>query len=62
LLGAAEALRDRMEFPLNPADVPRHEQTVAVVRARLADERLAAEWARGRAMTMEDAIELAMGG
>jgi tetratricopeptide (TPR) repeat protein len=62
LLGAAEALRDRLEFPLSLAYVPRHEQTVAQMRARLGDERLAAEWARGRAMPLDDAIALAMSG
>jgi tetratricopeptide (TPR) repeat protein len=62
LLGAAEALRDRLEFPLSLAYVPRHEQTVQMVRGRLGDERLAAEWARGRAMPLEDAIEVAMEG
>jgi tetratricopeptide (TPR) repeat protein len=61
LQGAAEALRDRMPFPVPPAYVPRHEEGVAMVRARLGDERLAAEWARGRAMPLEEAIALAMG-
>jgi hypothetical protein len=62
LQGAAEALRDRLGFPLNPADVARHEAAVALVRARLGDERLASEWARGRAMPLDEAIELAMAG
>jgi len=62
LLGAAEALRDRFQFPLAPAYVPRHEAAVALVRARLGDERLAAEWARGRALALDDAIASAMTG
>jgi len=51
-----------MGFPLAPAYLPTHETGVAMVRARLGDERLAAEWARGRAMPLDDAIALAMPG
>lgn len=62
LLGAAEALRDRMGFPLAPAYLSAHEAGVGMVRGRLGDERLAAEWAHGRAVSLDDAIALAMAG
>jgi hypothetical protein len=57
LWGAAERLREEIGAPLPPNEKSRYEQQVAAARAALADD---AAWAEGRAMTLEQAIELAL--
>jgi len=56
LLGAAEALRETIGAPLLPPDLPDYQQTVAAVRASLAVEVFAEHWAKGRALTLEEAV------
>ena len=56
LLGAAEALRETIGAPLLPPDLPDYQQTVAAVRASLAAEMFAEHWAKGRALTLEEAV------
>ncbi len=60
LIGAAEALHgpfDPLLYPSNRAEI---ERIMAVTRAQLDEVAFAAVWAEGRAMTMEQAIELAL--
>ena len=57
LFGAAEALRKRTGLVMpNPANQLLYEQHVAALRAQLAPERLAAAWAAGRALPLDEAI------
>jgi predicted ATPase len=60
LFGAEEALREAMGAPLPPADRAEHERSVAAVRAALGEEAVAAAWAAGRAMSLDEAIALAL--
>ena len=61
LLGAVEALREGMDFSLRPVEGD-YDRSVTAVRAALGDVAFAAAWAEGRAMTLEQAIEYALGG
>ncbi len=61
LSGAAAALREAMGAPLQPFERISYDRDVGVVRAALGEEAFAAAWARGRVMTLEQAIEYALG-
>jgi tetratricopeptide (TPR) repeat protein len=61
LLGAAEALREVPRAPRVPSRQADYERTRADVRAALGEEAFAAAWAAGRAMSLEDAVALALG-
>jgi predicted ATPase/DNA-binding SARP family transcriptional activator len=60
LFGAAEGLRDALGAPLPRADRTEDGLSVAAVRAALGEEAFAAAWAAGRAMSLEQAIALAL--
>jgi len=60
LLGAAEALRQAVGSPGEGTDRLDYERFVARARAGLDDESFATAWAKGRAMTLEQAIAYAM--
>ncbi len=59
LLGAAEALRERLGEPLPGPDLPLHDQVIADVRGALGDERYQAAWDRGRSMPEQEIVTLA---
>ena len=61
LFGAAEALREAMGMTIHfSADRALYEQQVATVQAQLGEATLAASWAEGRAMTLEQAVAYAL--
>jgi len=61
ILGAAERLREEIGTPLPPIDLPQYEQRVASARAALGDNAaFDRAWQEGRALTLEEAIELAL--
>jgi non-specific serine/threonine protein kinase len=60
LLGAAEALREEVGIPVEPALADAHAQTVEAVHAALGDEAFARERATGRGMSRRDAIAAAI--
>jgi DNA-binding NarL/FixJ family response regulator len=53
LCGMAEALRETMEAPLPPVELPAYERTVATARAQLGEEAFARARAEGRSMSLE---------
>jgi tetratricopeptide (TPR) repeat protein len=59
LLGAAEALRDKISYPLVPAWRADYEDTLGLVRAGLGDAAFTAAWRAGRMLTTEQALTLA---
>ena len=61
LWGAAAALRERIGNPRSPADQNKAAERWASVRAELGDAVFTAAWDAGRAMTMEQAVEFALG-
>ena len=61
LLGATEALLETTGAVLWPADRIEYERDVSDLRAQLDEAAFDAAWAEGRAMTMEQAIETALG-
>ena len=60
LLGAAQDAREAMGVPLPVNCRANYDRTLWVVRQRLDEATLAATWAEGRAMTMEQAIAYAL--
>ena len=60
LLGAAEVLFENVGASLEPGEQALHEQTVAALRAELGEARLADLWAKGRSMSLEESVELAL--
>ena len=60
LLGAAEALRERINIPMTPAERPEYEREVNDLRNNMEEVTFARAWAEGRTMTMEEAIEYAL--
>ena len=61
LLGAADQLRQRMRTPIISTSVPLHDLSVRTVRAELDAQEFAAAWEAGRSMSLQAAIELALG-
>lgn len=62
LFGAAEALREALNAPLSPVELPLVEQAVADMRASLDEAIWERARAEGRTMTMEEAIGVALAG
>jgi predicted ATPase/class 3 adenylate cyclase len=60
MLGAAEAIREAIATPQSLADQGRYGECVSAVRRCLDPERLAEEWAKGRAMSPEAAADYAL--
>jgi hypothetical protein len=60
LFGMAEALRTALGLRRDPPEQAHHDQSLASTRAALGDATLAARWAEGEALTLEQAIEYAL--
>ena len=60
LLGAVEALLERLGARLDPTERAEFDHTLAAAHAQLDEAAFNAAWAEGRAMTMEQAIALAL--
>jgi len=56
LLGAASALRSGHGMPLPPSEQADNERTVALARRALGDEAFVSAWARGQALSLEQAV------
>jgi DNA-binding NarL/FixJ family response regulator len=62
LYGAAEALREAIGIPLPPYHRPEYEREVAVTREALGEDRFAAAYAAGRALSIDEAVAEALAG
>ncbi len=62
LFGAAEALREKIQSPMTDYERVEYDQSVARLRAILAEAEFNALWTEGRAMTMGQAIAYALEG
>jgi tetratricopeptide (TPR) repeat protein len=60
LFGAAENLRESLNSPMMATERIEYDQNVSALRAQMEESAFATAWAEGRAMTMEQAIELAL--
>ena len=60
LLGAAEALRERIGTPLPPSQRRQYDLQVTFLRDDLDEAAFATAWAEGRATTLEQAVEVAL--
>jgi tetratricopeptide (TPR) repeat protein len=61
LFGAASALRETLDVPLpQPEHTLYYDQAVADLRTALGEEAFVAAWAEGRALSLEEAIALAL--
>ena len=60
LWASAESVREKIGAPLPPKEREQIDLEVASARQVLGDVPFSAAWARGRGMTLEQAIELAL--
>jgi predicted ATPase/class 3 adenylate cyclase len=60
LLGAAEALRERINIAMSSLERVEYEKEVAKLRAGTSEAQFATRWNNGRVMTMEQAIRFAL--
>jgi tetratricopeptide (TPR) repeat protein len=60
LLGAAEALRQKIESDMTLPERKEYEKEVADIKANMDGKEFASLWAEGRSMTMEQAIQFAL--
>ena len=58
LFGAAEALREKINIAMMPQERIEYEREVTDLRAGMDESVFNSAWAQGRAMTMEEAIEV----
>jgi len=56
LSGAAEAMRESLNICLSPIEQKKSDRTKTAARAGLDEKAFAAEWSRGLAMTLEQAV------
>jgi len=59
LLGAAEALRERISYPVPRGALPTYQQTIAGIQSSLSMLQFATAWVEGRALSPAEAIALA---
>jgi non-specific serine/threonine protein kinase len=59
--GAAAILREKINSPMPTYEHNKYERNVAEARLALGEEAFSAAWERGRAMTMDEAVALAIG-
>jgi DNA-binding CsgD family transcriptional regulator/tetratricopeptide (TPR) repeat protein len=60
LFGAAEALHERIGSPPSVSQRRDHEPVIPAVRAALGDDAFRAAWSAGRALSVDDAVALAL--
>jgi len=60
LLGASEALREQTRSIMTDHELVEYDQAILRLRSMLIPEELNSLWSKGRAMTMEEAIQLAL--
>lgn len=60
LFGAAEPFHEALYYSLLPIWRAEYERSVTAVRAQLDEATFTAAWTKGRAMTMEQAVEYAL--
>jgi tetratricopeptide (TPR) repeat protein len=61
LLGAAEILRERIQSPMTDHEQIEYGRSVAQLRSMLKETELTSVWSEGRLMTMDQAIQFALG-
>jgi DNA-binding NarL/FixJ family response regulator len=60
LLGASAALRERMSFPVPPVERPTLDRVTAAARRTLGEDAYAAALADGRALSLQQAVDLGL--
>jgi tetratricopeptide (TPR) repeat protein len=60
LLGAAESLRERINIHMQPHEHAEYDREVSDLRASMNDQQFRELWGRGRALSMDEAVELAL--
>jgi tetratricopeptide (TPR) repeat protein len=62
VFGAAEALRELLGAPVPPAERDSYGRRIAAVKERLDPDTFASAWAEGRALDVDQAVELVLAG
>jgi hypothetical protein len=61
MLGAAEALREKINIAMTPPERAEYEREVADLKSNVGKEEFEALWSEGRSMTIEQAIQFVLG-
>jgi predicted ATPase/class 3 adenylate cyclase len=61
LLGAAEALREMIQIDMSQLERVEYEREVADLKKNMSEADFNAAWEKGRSMTLDEAVELALG-
>jgi hypothetical protein len=62
LFGAGAELRASIRSVIDPSDKPAYESKLRSLQAELGKDRFAALWAEGRTLSLEQAVDIALGG
>jgi predicted ATPase len=62
LFGAVEGIRETLAMALPPRQRDRHEHSIAAIRGALDQKQFATAWARGKAMSIDEAVAYALAG
>ena len=62
LFGAAEAIREATGAPMTGYEQQEYGRELAALRAALPEEELRAAWERGRGLSLDEAVALAVEG
>jgi hypothetical protein len=60
LLGAAESLREKINIHMQPHEHNEYDREVFDLRASMTEQQFRELWGRGRALSMDDAVGLAL--
>jgi len=60
LLGAARSLREEINVPTSPAKQKKLETAISHTRPAMGEKAFAKEWDKGRALTLDEAIDYAL--
>jgi class 3 adenylate cyclase len=60
LFGAAEALRESLNYPVHPGELAEHQRWIAEASARVSEEAWARAWTGGRNLSLQHAIAVAL--
>ncbi len=59
--GAAETLREKIQSPMTDEELVKYDQAVGGLHSIFTEEEFNMQWAEGRATTMDQAIQFALG-
>ena len=60
IYGASQNLRETLDLPLQPADLPGYEKELETLKAQLGEQEFSKEWAFGYSLNIESSFKAAL--